>query len=127
MLLRTHIFKRVTIAGVGLIGGSLGLAIKKHQLAREVVGLSHRPASLSQAVKTNAIDIAETDIRKAVSNADLIILATPIEAMPNLFAVIGPHVKRGAIITDVGSAKVDIIESAEKNLATRDFSWVHIP
>ena len=116
MILRSTLFKRVTIVGVGLMGGSLGMAIKKHKLAKEVVGLSHRQSSLMQALKVKAIDIAETDIQKGVRNSDLIVMATPVESIIKLLTSITPYIKRGAIVTDVGSAKTEIVEYAEKTL-----------
>ena len=62
-------FNKVVIFGVGLIGGSLGLAIKKHALAREVVGLSQRQSSMTEAVKIQAVDHATHDLKKAVAQA----------------------------------------------------------
>ena len=121
MLLRTYVFKRVAIVGVGLMGGSLGMAIKKHKLAREVIGLSHRQAALDQAVRMNAIDTPCLDVQKAISNADLVILATPVDSIIKLFTTINPYLKRGCIVTDVGSAKVKIIEHAEKILSASPF------
>lgn len=116
MILNSTLFKRVTIVGVGLMGGSLGMALKKYKVAREVVGLSHRQASLMDALKVKAIDIAETDIQKGIRNSDLIVMATPVESIVKLLTSIAPYVKRGAIVTDVGSAKTEIVEFAEKKL-----------
>jgi len=114
VLLRPYIFKRVTIVGVGLMGGSLGMAIKKHKLAREVIGLSHRQTALAQAVKMKAIDVPCLDVKKAICNADLVVLAAPVDSIIKLCGMINPHLKRGGIVTDVGSAKVNIVESAER-------------
>ena len=121
MLLRPHVFKRVAIVGVGLMGGSLGMAIKKHRLAREVIGLSHRQAALDQAVKSNAIDTPCLDVKKAISNADLVVLATPVDSIIKLFKTIDPYLKRGCIVTDVGSAKTSIVEHGEKTLSNPAF------
>jgi len=121
MLLRPYVFKRVTIVGVGLMGGSLGMAIKKHRLAREVIGLSHRQAALAQAVKSKAIDVPCLDVKKAIANADLVVLATPVDSIIKLFATINPYLKRGCIVTDVGSAKARITENAEKILSAPAF------
>ncbi|MBF0522389.1 MAG: prephenate dehydrogenase [Candidatus Omnitrophica bacterium] len=116
MILNNWSFRKVTIIGVGLMGGSLGLALKKHQLAREIVGLSQKQSTLVNAMKMKAIDIGFTDVRKAVNNADLVILSTPVEAIKKLLPAIAPHLKRGCIVTDMGSAKADIVEEAEKVL-----------
>jgi prephenate dehydrogenase len=117
MLLRPYLFKRITIVGVGLMGGSLGMAIKKHHLAREVIGLSHRQAALDEAVKIGAIDTPCLDVKKAISNADLVVLATPVDSIIKLFSTINPYLKRGCLVTDVGSSKVKIVEDAEKMLS----------
>lgn len=107
--------------GVGLMGGSLGMAIKKHQLAREVIGLSHRQTALAQAIQNKAIDVACLDVKKAIVNADLVVLAAPVDSIIKLFATINPYLKRGCIVTDVGSAKAKIVENAEKVLSAPAF------
>lgn len=117
MILHSYLFKRVTIVGVGMMGGSLGLALKKHKIAREVIGLSNRQSSLMSAMKAKVIDTAETDIAKAVKNADLIILAAPVDAIIHLLSAINPHLKRGCIITDLGSAKSAIVDEANRVLS----------
>jgi prephenate dehydrogenase len=121
MLLRPYLFKRITIVGVGLMGGSLGMAIKKHGLAREVIGLSHRQAALDQAVQIGAIDTPCLDVKTAICNADLVILATPVDSIIKLFTTIDPYLKRSCIVTDVGSTKASITEHAEKTLANPTF------
>ena|SRR3989338_1144346 len=115
-MLRPNLFRRVTIVGVGLIGGSLGLAIKKHNIAREVVGVSQREATLTQALQSGAIDVALTDMSKAIRDSDLVVLAAPVETIVSLIPTITPFLKRGGIVTDVGSAKVEIIDAAESGL-----------
>ncbi len=117
MILQPYIFRRVTIIGVGLMGGSLGMAMKKHRLAREVVGVSHHQSSLVNAIKEKAIDIAEMDIPKAVRNSDLVVLATPVDSIKKLLASINPHLRRGCFVTDLGSTKLEIVEAAQKHLS----------
>jgi len=114
-------FRKVTIVGVGLMGGSIGLAIKKYGLAKEVVGLSHRQSSLMQAIKMKAIDSGLVDVPKAIRNADFVILAAPVESIIQLFATINPYLKRGCIVTDVGSSKGEIVDAAEKILTVPNF------
>ena len=114
-------FKRVTIVGVGMMGGSLGMAIKKHRLAREVTGLSHRQSALAQAMKNKAIDVACLDVKKATSNADLVVLAAPVDSIIKLFSTINSYLKRGCIVTDIGSAKAKIVEQGEKMLSAPAF------
>ena len=117
MLLRSYIFKRITIVGVGFMGGSLGLAIKKNRLAREVIGLSHRQTALAQAVQMKAIDVPCLDVKKAIGNADLVVLAAPVESIIKLCSTINPYLRRHCIVTDIGSAKANIVDSAERVLS----------
>lgn len=116
MPLRPYLFRKVTIIGVGLIGGSVGLAIKKHRLAREVVGLSQQDASLQAAKKMGAIDQGCQDVKQSVNNTDLVILATPVSIISGMLTMIAPHLKRGCIVTDVGSTKLSIVNVAESKL-----------
>jgi len=121
VILKSYLFKKVTIVGVGLMGGSLGMALKKHEVAREVVGLSHRQSSIVQAIKCKAIDAGFIDVAKAIRNADLVVLATPVDEIIKLFPKINPHLKRGCIVTDLGSAKAEIVEAAKKSLSAHNF------
>ncbi|VAW12048.1 hypothetical protein MNBD_BACTEROID05-744, partial [hydrothermal vent metagenome] len=114
--LKSYLFKRVTIVGVGLMGGSVGLAIRKHRLAKEVVGLSQKQSSLVAAIKKKAIDTACSDVSKAIRNADLVILATPVDSIIKLLSTISPYLRRGCVVTDIGSSKVEIVKAAEKVL-----------
>ena len=116
MPIGSRLFRKVTIIGVGLMGGSLGKVIKKQGLAKEVVGLSQKQTTLSAAVKMQAIDHGYHDIRKAVHNADLVVLATPVSIITGTLSMIGPYLKRGCIVTDVGSSKVSIVRAAQKFL-----------
>jgi len=118
---RSYIFRKVAIIGVGLIGGSLGKALKKHGLAKEIVGVSRRDEALSAAVQMKAIDEGTHDFKKAVMNADLVVLATPVHVVPAMFDKIAPHLKRGSIVTDVGSTKVSIVASAKEKLPNAPF------
>ncbi len=121
MILRSRTFKKITIVGVGMMGGSLGMAIKKNRLAKEVVGLSYQQKSLDKAVKNKAIDVGYTDVQQAVRNADLVILATPVDSIIKMLSAINPYLKRGCVVTDVGSSKVDIIEATKKKLKYPNF------
>ena len=103
------------------MGGSLGMAIKKHRLAREVIGFSHRETAFAQAKKMKAIDVPCLDVKKAIINADLVVLAAPVDSIIKLFATINPYLKRSCLVTDIGSAKVKIVESAEKVLTNPGF------
>lgn len=107
------LFNKVAIIGVGLIGGSIGMAIRNKHLAKEVVGVCRRHKSLKLAMEKGAIDKGSLDIQKAVSGADLVILATPILSMPNLIKIALNSLKKGCILTDVGSTKAQITRTVE--------------
>ncbi len=121
MLLKSHFLKRVTIIGVGFMGGSLGLALKKHSLAQEVVGVSSKQSNLMEAIKVGAIDIAETEVERVIPQSECIILATPVESIVKILTKIGPLIRKGTIVTDIGSSKVDIVEVGEKKLQSGGF------
>src|SRR5580698_5023667 len=106
-------FRKITIIGVGLLGGSIGLAVKRRKLAREVAGYVRRAASLKDCEKAGAVDYATTDLLAAVSNSDLVILCTPLAQIRPLAQQFLPALKRGAIVTDVGSVKADVVRELE--------------
>ena len=110
-------FQKITIIGVGLLGGSIGLAVKRGKLAREVAGFVRRAASLKDCERAGAVDYATTDLLAAVSKADLVILCTPLAQMRSLAQQILPALKRGAIVTDVGSVKADVVRELESIIA----------
>ncbi len=110
-------FQKITIIGVGLLGGSIGLAVKRLRLAREVAGFVRRPASVKDCEKAGAVDYATTDLLAAVSHADLVILGTPISQMPPRVAEMLLALKRGAVVTDVGSVKAGVVRELEPLVA----------
>jgi len=109
-------FKTVCIVGVGLIGGSLGLALKRAGLCEQVIGLGRRRESLQKALEKGAVDQFTLSPQEAFSQADLIILATPPSTIPTFFPLIGEGGKKGCLVSDVGSVKGRIIKEAEKLL-----------
>jgi len=109
--------KHVTIVGLGLIGGSLGLAIKEAKGADvEIVGCARREEVGKIAIERGAIDFAEPDIEKAVNQADIAIIATPIMAIENIFKKMARHLSPDTVVTDVGSTKVQVLKWAEEHL-----------
>ena len=106
-------FQKIAIIGVGLLGGSIGLAVKRRRLAREVAGFVRRPESLKDCEKAGAVDYATTDLLAAVSDADLVILCTPLSQMRSRVAEMLPALKRGAMVTDVGSVKASVVRELE--------------
>jgi prephenate dehydrogenase len=106
-------WKQITLVGVGLLGGSLGLAVKHRGLARRVVGFVRRRASLSECREFGAVDYATLDLLEAVSEAELVVLCTPIAQMRPLLQEMRPALKPGAIVTDVGSVKGTVVSELE--------------
>ena len=110
------LFGKVAIIGVGLIGGSVGLAIKKKRAAGEVVGVFRRKSTLKKALRRKAVDSGTLNLKIGVSDADLIILASPVHLIPRLAKEAGRYAKAGALITDVGSTKQWIVGEVEKSV-----------
>ena len=111
-----HLFDRVCIVGVGLIGGSLGLELRQKGLCRTVVGVGHRQASIDRALALGAIDEGTLDPVAGVKDADLVILATAIGLITKIGRQVAPHLKSGCIVSDVGSTKTEIVRELEKAL-----------
>ena len=112
--------------GVGLLGGSIGLALRNASPKTHIVGYGHRLESLKKASEINAIDAIETDAKKSVAGSDLVILCTPVGTFADLLAQIAPNLARGVIVTDVGSTKRSIVRMAEATLpATAKFIASH--
>ena len=106
-------WKKVTLVGVGLLGGSLGLALRQRGLAGSVVGFVRRAASVRECQRVGAVNRATRDLRAAVADADLIVLCTPIAQMPSLVAQMRTSLKTGAVLTDVGSVKQSVVRDLE--------------
>ena len=107
-------FKQVTIIGTGLIGGSLGLALRKRHLARRVIGCDRAPV-LERAIDCGAIEAGVSNPSDAVHGSDLVILATPVIAILDLIERLGPALPARTLVTDVGSTKADIVARAAKS------------
>jgi len=98
-------FGKVTIIGVGLIGGSIGLDLIELGLADHVTGCGHRQASIDRAMELGVVQAATLDPVASVDGADLVILATPVPLVPEMFRTVAPHLKQGCVVTDVASVK----------------------
>ncbi len=107
-------FNKIAIIGVGLIGGSVGLAVKRKGVAGEVIGVFRRNSTLSKALRCKAVDKATLDIKAGVKGADLIVLAAPVYSIPPLAREAIKYAKSGAVIIDVGSTKAWIVKEIEK-------------
>lgn len=109
-------FGRVAILGLGLIGGAIGRALKSRGLAY-VTGLVRREQALEAALELGAADVATLDVREAVQAADLVLLATGVEFIPEMAGQALPYAKKGAVLTDVGSTKVRLVACLEALVA----------
>ena len=106
----------VAIVGVGLIGGSMGLALKQRRVARRVVGVGHRRSTLQKARRRGAVDTFTTSIRKGVADAELVVLATPVDLLCEHAAEGVGAYRPDAVVTDVGSVKGTIVSQCERLL-----------
>lgn len=114
---------RVAIVGVGLIGGSLARALKAAGVVEEVVGVSRTMTSLNKALELGVIDRAETRAAD-VGPVDVLVIATPVRAMPRVMADFAPHLAAGTVVTDVGSVKGYVCEAAERHLGAAHARFV---
>jgi prephenate dehydrogenase len=117
--------RRVCVVGVGLIGGSLGMALRRRRGAYRVTGLGRRTSQLKTARRRGAVDEGFTDPRKALADADIVVFCTPVQSIVPLARKYLPLFKRGAILTDAGSVKGAILDGMRPLLARRrDLSFV---
>ncbi len=117
-ILRAVEFQKIAIIGVGLLGGSIGLAVKQRKLAAKIVGYVRRTSSIEECEKIGAVDHATRDLSRVVENADLIILCSPLSQMRELAEQMLPALKPGAFVTDVGSVKSSVIHELEPIFAS---------
>jgi prephenate dehydrogenase len=109
-------FRRVAIIGLGLIGGSIGLALRKAKAAEQIAGYDLGKGVSDRARKAEAIDQAYSSLADTIRGAELIILATPVGAMRSLLQSIARSVTPGVVVTDVASTKAQVINWAEEFL-----------
>lgn len=118
-------YEKITVIGTGLIGGSLGLAIKKNKIARKVIGYGRNYNKLKLAKIAGAVDLITTDLKEAVKDSDIIILCLPIRLILKFSKKISGLVKKGCIITDAGSTKSEIVKSSTKIFKNAYFVGSH--
>lgn len=116
--------KRLCLIGTGLIGGSLSLALKRAGACTHVAGFDRDPAALDAARAAGIIDSAHEQLAQAMAGADCVVLAVPVGAMPALLADIAPLLTPGMVLTDVGSTKASVVESARAALGARCADFV---
>jgi prephenate dehydrogenase len=107
-------FRQVTIIGTGLIGGSLGLALKKRHLAGRIIGCDRAPV-LERAMECGAIESGSTHPADAARGSDLVVLATPVIPILDLIDRLGPSLPPKTLVTDVGSTKAEVVERAARS------------
>jgi prephenate dehydrogenase len=108
-------FGTAVIIGVGLIGGSIGLALRAKRLASHVIGVGRNPLSLDQAVRLGAVDRGTTDLESAVADADLVVVCTPVNRVAVDVLRVAEAAPADVLITDVGSSKRQIVEAIERH------------
>jgi len=109
-------FNKVTIIGIGLIGGSLAKVLKANGLVDQITGASRSRQTLDLALKLGVIDDIDQGLKPAVEGADLVVLASPVGTFGAIVHEIGPHLKKGAILTDVGSVKGSLVRMIEDQI-----------
>ncbi len=109
-------FDKVTIIGVGLIGGSFAKVLRTSGLAGSITGLGRSSGTLELALRLGVIDQMGLGAKHAVEGADLVVLASPVGTFERVVREVGPHLKKGAILTDVGSVKGKLVRRIEEIL-----------
>jgi cyclohexadieny/prephenate dehydrogenase len=112
----SELFARVALIGLGHIASSIGHGMRKHKLAGHVAGHARSGATMDTAKRTGFIDSAHASAAEAAKDADLVVLCTPVGSYGALAAEIAPHLKKGAILTDVGSVKMAVIRDIAPHL-----------
>ncbi len=116
-------FKKVCIIGCGLIGSSIARGIKKNKLATKVVSSNRSNNTNKKVIRLKIVNEASSDTKKIVKGSDLIIIASPLSSYKNIILKIKSSLKNGAILTDVGSVKKNVISLIEKNIP-KNVSWI---
>ncbi|MEX2588523.1 MAG: prephenate dehydrogenase [Actinomycetota bacterium] len=109
----TKSIETVAILGMGLMGGSFGMACLSKGLVERVVGFDSDPQATQSALKAGAITDCAFTLAWAVKEADLVVIATPVRAIPGVFAEAAPFLKAGCVVTDVGSTKAGIVQQVQ--------------
>jgi prephenate dehydrogenase len=118
------VFGKIAIFGVGLIGGSFALALKKAGVVEQIVGVGRSAASLERAKQLGIIDSISTSAADAVQGADLVLIAAPVAQTGNILASIKPHLQPATVVTDAGSTKTDVVVAARESLGEKVAQFV---
>jgi len=109
-------FNKISIIGVGLIGGSLGLALKEKKPNFKIIGIDKQKI-IEKAITRGAIDEGMVNLEEGIKEVDVVILATPVKTILDLLPKINPFLKRGCLVTDTGSTKGQVVERANEVLS----------
>lgn len=112
-------FTKIVIFGVGLIGGSFALALKKSGAVGQVVGIERSEAALSRALQLGIVDVAGPDIASALDGADLVLIAAPVAQTESILKTIYPHLQKTTVVTDAGSTKSDVVAAARRAMGNK--------
>jgi cyclohexadieny/prephenate dehydrogenase len=110
------LFDQITIVGVGLIGGSIGLAAKARSAAARVVGVDRDPAIIEKAIALGAIDSGTTELAEGVARSGLVVVCTPVDRIADVILAAAPYSKPGTLFTDAGSTKQNVLQILGKQL-----------
>jgi prephenate dehydrogenase len=113
------VLNKVAIFGVGLIGGSFALALKKANAVRQIVGVERSQAALERARELGIIDVLASSVADAVEGADLILIAAPVAQTGAILKAIEPYLQSGTVVTDAGSTKADVVVAARQALGAK--------
>ncbi len=122
---KKRLFNRVAIIGLGLMGASLGLALKRGKIANKVVGFARRPVTRKMALKRRVVDVACDRIEDAVRHADLAVICAPVGIIPGLAKRCLSAAPDATVITDVGSSKSGIVSAIERTGGNVNFVGSH--
>jgi prephenate dehydrogenase len=118
------VIRRLSVIGLGLLGGSVAKAARAASLAREIVGIGRNPASLAPALREHAVDHITTDLAEGLRGADMVVLATPVTTLEGQLPSVWQAADPQALLTDVGSTKAGIVRAAEALGVSRPLAFV---
>lgn len=110
------VIDKLVVCGVGLIGGSFAMALRRAGMVKRIVGVGRGGTTLERALERGVIDEAATDWSTALDGADLVLLAPPVGQMDAIMTAMAPHLAPGTVVTDAGSTKRDVIEAIYQRL-----------
>ena len=105
---------RVALVGLGLMAGSMGLALRERHACQEVIGIARRPETCAEARAMGAVDWATGDLAEGVQNADIVVLATPVRVILRQIREIGPLLRPGTLLLDIGSTKTEVFRAMSR-------------